>query len=71
MPNFHDGYLEIGEPLGMLNQDVSLTADDQVIILNPKTAFLRITSDNTTASNRTFTFPNGYRMGQQLLLTRS
>lgn len=69
MSNFHDGYLEIGEPLGMINQDVSLTADDQVLILNPKTSMIRITSDNTTATNRTFIFPNGYRMGQQLLLT--
>jgi hypothetical protein len=67
--NFRDGYLVVGEPLGMVNQDVSLTADDQVLILNPQTALIRITSDNTTATNRTFTFPNGYRMGQQLLLT--
>lgn len=67
--NFRDGYMEVGEPLGMINQDVSLVADDQVLILNPKTSLVRITSDNTTATNRTFTFPGGYRMGQQLMLT--
>lgn len=68
MANFHDGYMVVGEPLGALPQDVLLVADNTVIILSPKTAFLRIQSDNTTAANRTFTIPNGWLVGQELLL---
>ncbi len=69
MANFHDGYLDRGQPLGMINQDVTLNADDIVINLNPKTSLLRLYSDNTTAANRDFTLIPGYLMGQELLLT--
>lgn len=68
MGNFHDGYLVQGEPLGMVEQDFLLTADNTAIILNPKTALLRLQSNDTTAANRTFTLTPGYKMGQQLML---
>lgn len=68
MGNFHDGYLVQGEPLGMVNQDFFLTADNTAIILDPKAALLRLQSNDTTAANRTFTLTPGYKMGQQLML---
>ena len=66
--NFRDGYMVAGQPLGMLPQDVLLVADNTVIILNPQTSLLRLQSDNTTASNRTFTLPQGNIVGQELVL---
>lgn len=68
MTNFHDGYLDQGQPLGMLPQDLILTADDTPIILSPKTSLLRLQSDNTTAANRTFTITPGYVVGQELVI---
>lgn len=68
MSTFRDGYLDQGQPLGMLPQDVLLVADDTPIILNPKTSLLRLQSDNTTATNRTFTLQPGYVVGQELVL---
>ena len=69
MGNFRDGYLVQGEPLGNIVQDAVLIADDQIVILNNKTAYLRLTSDNTTAANRTFSFQNGWIVGQILYLS--
>lgn len=66
--NFRDGYLKVGQPLGMIPQDVLLVADDTSVILTPETALLRLQSDNTTASNRTFTLQPGYVVGQELVL---
>ena len=66
--NFRDGYLVVGQPLGALPQDVVLTADNQVVLLSPQTALLRLQSDNTTAANRTFTITNGYLEGQELTI---
>lgn len=65
--NFHDGYMVVGQPLGALPQDVILTADNQAVLLSPKTALLRLQSDNTTAANRTFTITDGYLVGQELM----
>jgi hypothetical protein len=68
MSNFRDGYLDAGQPLGMLPQDVILVADDTSLVLNPKTSLLRLQSDNTTAANRTFTLQPGYVVGQELVI---
>lgn len=68
MTNFHDGYLDRGQPLGMIPQIVTLTADNQVVALNQKTSLLQIYSDDTTATNRTFTLTPGYLTGQELAL---
>ena len=65
---FRDGNLQPGQALGNLPLNVALTADDQTI--NPGvTPFIRIVSDNTTASNRTFTLFAGSYMGQIIYLT--
>ncbi len=66
--NFRDGYLKVGQPLGMLPQDLILTADDTSVILAPETSLLRLQSDNTTAANRTFTLQPGYVVGQELVI---
>jgi hypothetical protein len=66
--NFHDGYMVVGQPLGALPQDVLLVSDNTVVMLQPKTALLKLQSDNTTAANRTFTLTDGYIIGQELLL---
>jgi len=68
MSTFRDGYLDQGQPLGMLPQDVLLIADDTPVILNPKTALLRLRSNDTTAANRTFTLQPGYVVGQELVI---
>lgn len=68
MANFHDGYLEQGAPLGMVTLEVSLAADNTVVDVSNYSA-VKITSDNTTAANRTFTITNGPRVGQMLFLT--
>jgi hypothetical protein len=52
----------------MLPQDVLLIADNTPIILNPQTSLLRLQSDNTTATNRTFTLQPGYVVGQELVI---
>ena len=66
--NFRDGNLLPGMPLGNLAKNVTLSADNQVI--NPGlTSFLRLTSDNATASNRTFSLTPGSYQGQELFIT--
>lgn len=66
--NFRSGYLQEGDPVGMTAFDASLTADNQVIDVSNYT-LVRITSDNTTATNRTFSITNGIVVGHQVLLT--
>lgn len=66
--NFHDGYMRVGEQLGNIEKNVALTADNQII--NPgQTPFIRLTSDNATSTNRSFTLFNGSIMGQIIYLT--
>lgn len=68
MTNFRPGYLNQGDPLGMTTLEVALIADNTVIDVSNYSA-VKITSDNTTATNRTFTITNGVVTGQMLFLT--
>lgn len=54
MPNFRDGTLETGQAFQALSKTVLLTADNQAVTVGLETMLL-IGSDNTTATNRTFT----------------
>jgi len=66
--NFQDGYLIAGQALGNLPQNIVLNADD--LVLNPRlTPFLRIVSDNATATSRSFSLFAGSYMGQIIYLT--
>jgi hypothetical protein len=57
--NFRSSDVLQGEPLGMISTQVLLTADNTVIDPAGK-SLIYVGSDNTTASNRTFTvLPNG------------
>lgn len=67
MTNFRPGYLEQGSPLGMVNLDVMLIADNTAINVS-NCSLLRLYSDDTTAGNRTFTITDGPRMGQMLVI---
>ncbi len=66
--NFRDGYLDRQSDFGALSSIVQLVADNQAIVLDPLQGVLRLVSDNTTATNRTFTLTNGSVMGQRLSL---
>jgi len=55
---FRNANLVPGMALGELYYNVSLAADDTQINVG-RNPFLRLTSDNTTAANRTFTLVNG------------
>lgn len=68
MGNFHDGYLDTQSDLGKLSSTTQLLADNQSIVLDPGQGMLFLTSDNTTAANRTFTISNGSVAGQQLTI---
>lgn len=53
-PNFHDGTLQQGQAFAAVTQTVLLQADN--VTIDPATCtFIYIGSNNTTASNRTFT----------------
>lgn len=65
MSNFRPGYLEQGAPLGATRQNVHLSADSQVILLDDTSA-VYLTSDNTTATNRTFTLRDGSIFGHKV-----
>lgn len=65
MPNFRSGFLVRGEGLGTTSQTITLIADNQVI--NPAgQAMINLESDNTTATNRTFTILGSTLEGQVL-----
>jgi hypothetical protein len=66
-PNFRGGYLQQGAPVGMLVGSVSLAADNTAVSLEGISC-LQITSDDTTAANRTFTLAQGSLLGQQVVL---
>lgn len=68
MPNFHNGYLEQGAALGNLVLNVGLNADNIVVNMRRR-AFLRLVSDNATATNRTFALTNGAVQGQVVTIT--
>ena len=63
MPNFHNGYLNQGDPLGALANTFYLTADNQAISVEGL-SFAKLNSNNTTATNRTFTIANSSLFGQ-------
>lgn len=65
--NFRPGYLEQGTPVGNLLLGVSLIADNTVVN-QVGYGVVAITSDNTTAANRTFTLTNGEVVGKVLVL---
>lgn len=67
MANFRPGYLEQGSPLGNLRTNVMLSADNTVINTSG-VSYLAISSDNTTAANRTFTLTDSTLEGQVLYL---
>jgi hypothetical protein len=65
--NYRGGYLAQGQPMPRVNKSALLSADNQV--LNPNDASLvLLSSDNTTATNRTFTILDGAFVGQDLYL---
>lgn len=66
--NFRGGYLAQGQPLGLTNYQVNLTADNQNVLLG-NVSRIDINSDNTTAANRTFTLESATLDGYMLLLT--
>lgn len=67
MSNFRDGYIERGSPLGMTYADLMLSADNQLV--NPSgLSLIRLTSDNATFTNRTFTIRSGDMVGHELRL---
>lgn len=67
MGNYRDGYLQRGAPLGMVRKQVNLVADNTAIDVQG-ISMLYLTSDNTTASNRTFTLAASSQLGQELTL---
>ena len=68
MANFRDGYLERKAEQGKLVSTTQLLADNQSIVLSAGQGVLYLTSDNTTATNRTFTISNGDNEGQRLTI---
>lgn len=67
MGNFHDGYLETGGVLGKVRKEVMLIADDTNVNVVGIT-YLALSSDNTTAANRTFTLTPGDKLGHELTI---
>jgi hypothetical protein len=65
--NFRPGYLQQGSPLGNLRTNVMLSADNTVVNTSG-VSYLAISSDNTTAANRTFTLTSSTLEGQILYL---
>lgn len=65
--NFRPGYLNQGSPLGTLRTNVMLTADNQVVNTD-SVAYLALSSDNTTAANRTFVLTSSTLEGQVLTI---
>ena len=67
-PNFRDGNLQQGQGMAALSKLVFLTADNTGVSIGVETLVL-IGSDNTTATNRTFTVtPSKVGAGHQLRL---
>lgn len=66
--NFRSGYLLPGMALGNLPLNVTLAADNTVIQVN-YCPHIRITTDNATSTNRTFSLTSGSWHGQELFIT--
>lgn len=66
--NFRDGYLDRKTEFGSISTVVQLVADGQAIVLDAGQGLLRLTSNNTTATNRTFTISDGNSEGQKLVI---
>ena len=67
LKNYRGGYLQQGAVMGMTHFSKLLSADNMVINPN-KGSLLFLSSDNTTATNRTFTLLNGTWKGQKLTI---
>jgi len=67
LKNYRGGYLQQGAVMGMTHFSKTLTADNQVVNPN-KGSLLFLGSDNTTATNRTFTLLDGTWKGQKLTI---
>lgn len=67
MPNFRDGSLTRGQPLGMTVQQVTLSADNTRIDAS-SASLLLLTSDNATAANRTFLLNSSPLVGHELII---
>ena len=65
--NPRDGFAVVGAPNEPPSKSILLTADDTIVDPAGVSAIL-LSSDNTTASNRTFTIPVDSRVGRELLL---
>ena len=65
--NYRGGYLQQGAVMPMVNFAKLLSADNQVINPN-KGQLCYLSSDNTTATNRTFTLLDGQWSGQRFVL---
>lgn len=67
--NYRSGNVLQGAPEGLISQTVTLTADGQYVDPNALgVSMINLESNNTTASNRTFTLANGSMDGQGLLM---
>lgn len=65
--SFRNANVRVGDPLGMNKKEVYLTADNTEINVG-KTSMLILTSNNTTAANRTFTLTSSKLVGHELLI---
>ncbi len=59
MKNFRSANLVTGSPLGAVDTTVTLTADNQ-FVMTQGYSLIRLYSDDTTSTNRTFTIQSGY-----------
>lgn len=67
MGNYRDGYLNQGDPTGATVLTVMLSADNQTVDASGY-SFIKLSSDNTTAANRTFILANSTLLGQDLTI---
>jgi len=67
LKNYRGGYLQQGAVMGMTHFAKTLTADNQAVNPN-KGSLLFLGSDNTTATNRTFTLLDGTWKGQRFTM---
>lgn len=65
MANFRPGYLDRGQPLGATRKQVMLNADNLQVDL-AGVSYLELSSDNTTAANRTFTLVQSNLVGHMV-----
>lgn len=67
MANFRPGYLQQGSPLGASRKQVMLIADDTQVDVSG-VAYLELSSDSTTAANRTFSLVQSQKVGHELMI---